>query len=212
MKKSKISTAILGSLVCIVLLSSSSLFCQTPKGWLKLGSHPNDYDMVYDYDVKHQGKTSVRINSRSDTIDGFGTFMQTFKADMFKGKRVRLSAWIKTENANSAHMWIRLDSPKGMVGFDNMDNRPIQGTTDWKQYSIVLDVTDETVFIAFGTFVAGLGTAWVDDYKFEIVDSNIPTTDMLSVEEKNKSNNDEDRGNYFNMDFPSEPLNLECEI
>ena len=81
--------------------------------------------MVVDLSVRHRGKAAARIES-TDTApaDGFGTLMQSFKADAYRGKRIRLSAWMKTENAASAQMWLRLDGTKSVLGFDNMDSRP----------------------------------------------------------------------------------------
>jgi AraC family transcriptional regulator len=194
------------------VLCSSFAICQGTEGWHKAGSHPDDYKMKIVSDVKHNGNGSVIISALKDDVDGFGTYMQTFKADYYHGKRLQLTAWIKTEDVSSAQMWMRLDGKKDMTGFDNMDDRPIKGTTDWKQYSIVLDIPDETVFIAFGTFVHGSGTAWVDDYSLEIVGDDTSTTNMLSGEppEKTEEQN-EQYEKHLKINYPDNPHNLECD-
>jgi hypothetical protein len=73
-----------------------------------------------------------------------------------------------------------------------MDNRKITGTTDWKKYEITLDVPDSAINLAFGAFVAGRGQAWVDDFAFEIVGKEVPTTNMT-------------------LDAPTQPANLSFE-
>jgi hypothetical protein len=202
-----------------LILNVNHSICQAQAhyGWHKAGSHPNEYEMKIVKDVKHNGNGSVIISALKNDIDGFGTYMQTFKADYYHGKRLQLTGWIKTEDVSSAQMWMRLDGKEDMTGFDNMDDRPIKGTSDWKQYSIVLDIPDETVFIAFGTFVHGSGTAWVDDYSLEIVDDDTSTTNMqlnylssflLQVQTQEQK---EQHEKHLKTNYPNNPRNLECD-
>jgi hypothetical protein len=119
---------------------------------------------------------------------------------------LRMSAWVRTENADSAQLWLRLDSAKGMVGFDNMNNRPVRGTVDWKKYEIVLDVPANTVNVAFGVFLAGKGQAWVDDFVFEVVGKDTPSTNMLPPEQMKEGGATPEPDKY-----PAQPLNLNFE-
>lgn len=106
--------------------------------------------------------------------------MQIFRADDYRGKRQRLSAWMSTEKADSAQLWLRLDSAKSTVGFDNMDNRAVTGTTGWKKYELTLDVPAATVKIAFGVIVSGQGQVWVDDFgSFQAVEMPFPSKSGL---------------------------------
>src|SRR5436190_13987714 len=52
-----------------------------PKGWFHAGSHPKDYEMSVDQAVAHSGKASASLKSIVSETSGFGTLMQTFKAD-----------------------------------------------------------------------------------------------------------------------------------
>jgi len=63
-----------------------------------------------------------------------------------------------------------------MLGFDNMDDRPVTGTTEWAQHAIVLDVPSEATRFFFGVFQVGPGATWFDDFRFEVVDESVPTT------------------------------------
>src|SRR5690625_2931570 len=61
------------------------------KGWFLSGSDPFNYEMGVDHEIVHQGKASGYVKSKT-VLDStnFGTMMQTFKANRFIGKRIRL--------------------------------------------------------------------------------------------------------------------------
>lgn len=151
------------------------------KGWFLSGSDPFSYEMGVDHEIVHQGKASGYLTSK--TVLGsthFATMMQAFKADRFTGKRIRLSSFIRTKDVETyAGMWMRVDdTTEDVVQFDNMSNRPIKGTTNWNRYSIVLDVPEKSAVISFGINLAGQGTVWSDQFTFEEVDENTPTTNL----------------------------------
>jgi len=52
----------------------------------------------------------------------------------------------------------------------------LAGTHDWTKQEIVLDVPDQSTNIGFGVIFNGLGTMWVDDVSFAIVDLSVPVT------------------------------------
>ncbi len=164
-----------------------------PAGWQSSGSQADDYEMGVDHKVAHSGRSSGYIKS-VPSAKGFGTLMQSFKAARFHGKRLRLSGFVKTENVrNWAGLWMRVDGKDGKsVSFDNMNDRPIKGISDWKKYEIVLDVPIDSINIAFGILLNGQGQVWIDDLNFEVVDEGVPTTDLK-------------------LKLPEEPVNLNFE-
>ncbi len=179
---------------------------ETPKGWFAAGSHPQNYEMSVDTQVKHSGKAGAHIKFIGAQAEGFGTLMQMYKADDYRGKRVRLSAWMKTEGADSANLWLRVDGAKGMLGFDNMGNRAVKGTSEWKKYEITLDVPENAINIGFGAFVAGKGQAWVDDFLFEVVGKDVASTNMLTPEQQK-----EEQGMGQPREYPRQAINLDFE-
>ncbi len=78
---------------------------------------------------------------------------------------------------------MRVDGPQNRqsLAFDNMQDRPIRGTTDWVRYAIVLDVPNEAVTIAFGALLSGSGQIWMDDLQFEIVGNDTATTSNIKT-------------------------------
>lgn len=151
---------------------------QAPSGWFLRGSHPADYQAGVNQVVSHSGKASAYIKSRATRPRGFGTLMQTYKADLYRGKRLRMSAQVKNERVSKwAGLWMRVDGPGGRtLSFDNMQSRPIKGKSDWSKHAIVLDVPIESTTISFGVLLVGQGHVWVDDFEFETVSTDVATT------------------------------------
>jgi hypothetical protein len=150
---------------------------KAPKGWIAAGSQPKSYEMSLFADFCHSGSKCARLCSTTDAINGFGTLMQSVKADGYRGKRIKLTAFIKSGSVDDwAGLWMRVDAGPEIVSFDNMQNRPIKGETDWTQYHVVLDVTEQSTNISFGVLLSGAGALWLDDFALEVVGLDVPST------------------------------------
>jgi len=154
-----------------------------PKGWFVAGSHPRDYVASVDPEMPHSGRASAHFESAVLKTGGFGTLMQEFQPGDFRGKRVRMSGYVRSRNVTDwAGLWMRVDGSGGKVlSFDNMQNRPIKATTDWTRYEIVLDVPSDAAQIAYGVLLTGRGDVWMDDVKFDIVAKDAATTDSKTA-------------------------------
>jgi hypothetical protein len=163
-------------------------------GWFMSGDDPNEYTIGVDSAVHRTGHASGSLRCNVAQPRGFGTLMQSFDEESYHGKRVKLSAYIKSDKvAGWAGMWMRVDGPggkRGMTAFDNMENRPIRATTDWTRYEIVLDVASDTVDIAYGVLLHGSGQVWIDDIAFDVVGSDVPTTDQPKLRKGGPENLD----------------------
>ena len=148
-----------------------------PTGWYLAGSHPDDYSIGVDREAVHGGGASGYIMGGADARS-FGTLMQTFTAEAFRGQRRRWAAFVKVNDVvDHAALWMRVDGPDRTIqSFDNMDDRPIVGNTDWEEHRIVLDVPPDAQRIALGLILSGAGRAWIDDAEFELVDESVPVT------------------------------------
>jgi len=155
-----------------------------PAGWTKNGSKPGAYVVGVDRNQTFGGMPSAYVKSIEPSVDGFGGMMQMSSAEDLAGKRVRLSGWVKTQDANDGggHLWLRVDGQQGgtPLQFDNMNGRAVKGTTDWQQYSVVLDVPPESSALAYGFFVQGTGQMWVSGTKIEPVGPEVPSTNMMT--------------------------------
>jgi hypothetical protein len=163
--------------VAVLLISSLALNAAVPPGWYLAGSKPADYEAGVDAQAKYNGHSSAYLRAKTPNVEGFGTLMQDFRADRYLGKKVRLSGFVRTEHVNGwAGLWMRVDNGPTQVAFDNMQDRPIKGTSEWKSYVVVLDVPEDATGIAFGVLLAGSGSVWLNSVKFEVVGSDVPTT------------------------------------
>jgi len=155
-----------------------------PNGWFKNGSANDLYEVGVDENNTWGGMASAYAKSTGAADGKFGGMMQTISADAYQDQRVRLSGWVKTEDANDGggHLWLRVDGqqPNQMLGFDNMDGRAPTGTTDWQDYSIVLDVPAGATSLNYGFFVQGKGQMWVNGVTITPVGTDVPATNLLN--------------------------------
>lgn len=142
-----------------------------PTGWG--GGGPSDYRRSLDNSNPHSGSGCGKIEALKPTPLEFATFTSFVNPKEYLGRKVRYTGWLKSKGITNgwAGMWLRIDGAGWgkILGFDNMSGRPVTGTTDWKQYTIELDVPKEAKSIIFGFLLAGYGTLWGDDFKLEPV-------------------------------------------
>ncbi len=161
----------------LVYAQSAPQASHAPTGWFLAGSKPANYDTGVDKEVVNDGRPSAFLRSSASSPEGFGTLMQTINAAGYAGKRVRLRAWVKSQDiADWAGVWMRVDKERTAVAFDNMQNRPIKGTQPWSMYDVVLDVPQDSTGISFGVLLSGTGEVWINGVTFEIVGDNVPVT------------------------------------
>jgi hypothetical protein len=172
----------------MIILGSALLVAQA--GWHKAGDHPADYEMGTDETTAFTGSSSGFIKSKPNS-QGFGTYMQTIDATEYRGKRVQLSAYVKSADiADWAGVWMRVDAGSTAIAFDNMQSRPIKGSNDWTQHRVVLDVGNNASAIAFGILLSGKGAVWIDDVALDIVSVDVPVTDMFGTRKSGPRNLD----------------------
>ena len=188
---SRRSLFLLLSLLCLQSLPAqgqaipnwTSLFPhkKPPPGWIFKSGNINEYDFGLDTVVVHRGKASAYLRSSVTSPIPFGNLTQRFRADAFKGKRIRLAAFIKTEDVTIfAGLWMRVDGEEGQtLSFDNMHDRPIAGTTDWQEYEVVLDVPEESAVINIGMLLYTKGRAWLDTVSITEISHEISVTSMV---------------------------------
>lgn len=200
MKKIIAALFVTAALVTIFLVAKNDN--HTPKGWFPAGSNPSQYEMGIDNSTFQNGKNCAFIKSKSPGARQFGTLMQTINTKEYAGKRMQLSGYIKCEDVKEwCGMWMRIDGSNfRQLGFDNMQNRPVTGTTNWKIYSIVLDVPEGSKTINYGVLLGGNGEVWFDNLQLKEVDKSVPVTNL------NQNNN---FMNGYNL--PSVPVNLDFE-
>jgi hypothetical protein len=190
--------------VCTILaflaILSMILQAEAPQGWLLAGSKPADYETGTEPKGNYNDHPTAYLKSKKtpegttqktttdtsseNTPPSFGTLMQQFRADQYLGKRIRFSAFVKAEAIQDwAGLWMRVDKGSTVVSFDNMQDRAIKGSSDFRNYEVILDVPQDATGVAFGILLSGTGEVWINSAKFEVVDSSIATTGRMQHQE-----------------------------
>ncbi len=176
-----------------------------PKGWEKSGTNQISYEVGIDNQISQHGQKSAFIESIDDIHIGFCTLRQICSGENFRGTRVKMTGYIKSQGIrDTVQMWLRVDNLDNeiIVDFDNMNNRRIIGTKDWKKCEIVFEVPDKKCAIYYGFFLSGVGKAWFDNVSFEIVDKSVrKTANSLYARNPNPVPNI----------IPEKPVNLDFE-
>src|SRR5215468_8689601 len=117
-----------------------------PAGW---GASPSEH-VSSDDQVFHGGQRSVRVERRPDSARDFSGVTLMLPVD-FGGSRVQLSGFVRTEDVTGfAAIWMRLDGASGPLAFDTIQNLNVQGTTEWKEYTISVPVHSDGRNLYFG--------------------------------------------------------------
>jgi hypothetical protein len=144
--------------------------------WYLSGDRAEDYEYGIDPKLNYHGKTCLYLRSRVPQPRDFASVTQMIQASPYRNKRMRLSAALKAEGIEGwAGLWMRIDGVDTHI-LDNMEDRPIQGTIEWRTHEVVLDVPEQSQAIAFGCLLVGKGHLWLSDVRLEEVGRDVPTT------------------------------------
>jgi hypothetical protein len=180
MNRSSLATVVFAA--CAV---SATAHAELPAQWESGGYHHEGFEVTTDAQEPLQGKSTLRIRSTpAISAEGEANAATGFFAERYRGKRVRLTASLKTADvAKWCGLWLSVEGPADKPGqkpvrlrFDNMRNRPVKGTTGWTRYEIVVDVPAEASAIELGFFLVGPGTVWMGAPSFEEVSLEVPVT------------------------------------
>jgi erythromycin esterase len=154
-----------------------------PEGWGatvgqqgRLGLTPSE---------RHGGNTALVVSGPTTAIDPTkanpAIITQSIRADGYRGKRVRWSAWLKpldVKDVGASGLWMRIDGPGTLESFDNMQTRPVTGSGDWRQVSVVLDVPMNALRISMGVLFSAHNTLFLDDFALDVVGNDVASTSI----------------------------------
>ncbi|MBU0488990.1 MAG: peptidase S41 [Bacteroidetes bacterium] len=139
-----------------------------PDEWIKWGTE--DFFTTVDSANTYSGKYAVRIESQQKFDEGsLGCVAQSIPA-IYQGKTLTVIAWLKLENIAGGYVGVivRINGNDGVLAIDNMLNKKVQGTQDWAEYSVDIDLPGDATTIWFGAISTGTGILWVDDFRLLI--------------------------------------------
>ena len=131
-----------------------------PTGW----SGSSNATILTDCQVAHSGNCSARIQRTSSSSGDF-SYLQVSLPISFTGQTLTWSGWVKTQDVNgyAAIYFGEYDSYGNNLGFATTQFLPVEGTTDWTQYTLTLPLNGQATTLHIGALLGGTGTAWVDD-------------------------------------------------
>ena len=150
-----------------------------PNNWIKWG---DGYNLKIDTIEKHSGKNSILIEpATKKTKNSFGCIAYPIPAE-YEGNEIEVKAYFKLNNVTDKPigLLLRIDGNSGILEFDNMQKRNIQGTSDWTLYSVKLPYPENAKTIYLGALLSGTGQLWVDDFQL-LIDG----IDIKNVKTKN---------------------------
>ncbi|MFL5318214.1 MAG: hypothetical protein ACJ790_01060 [Myxococcaceae bacterium] len=174
----RIAAAAIGIALCLLSFPAAAGKLIELRGWSFAGEDRPSFTIARDTTVKHAGAASARLSAANEP-KAFGSLIQSVEAQNYLGKRIRFRAWTKTSGvAGFAGLFVRVEGVRAenTLAFDNMQDRPIKGDTEWTQRSVVLDVPPSATRIHFGVMLSGKGTVWLDDGELAEVSKDVPTT------------------------------------
>ena len=150
-----------------------------PSPWRMTGSHASDYEagLLQGTDYEGDRVAQLRFRSAGPEPAGFGALVQSIAASRYIGRKVRFSAMMRAcEVTGWTGLWLRIDGRNGTLVLDNMQDRSLDGTTDWTPASIVLNVAKEARALYFGALLSRAGAVDLARLRFEEVGDDVPAT------------------------------------
>jgi hypothetical protein len=101
-----------------------------------------------------------------------GRLMQSFSAAAYRGKTVRLRAWLKVEAAapgDRAQLSLKVTGPNQKTGFWAERDQRAEYPARWTICEITGKIDDDAQFVDFWIASVGHGSVWIDNVSFEVV-------------------------------------------
>ena len=145
-----------------------------PEGWTLQGE---GFRVELDPKDAAGGNQSLGFTFEKEVPDirvgSFGLAACSLPVQQLAGKRLRLSAALKTQEvAGSFLLFLRAEAGEDPVALANIPYEDIpKNTTPWKRYSVEMEIPRESTALYFGAVIFGKGTAWVDEISLEVLPS-----------------------------------------
>lgn len=150
------------------------------QGWGLTGTRPDAYEIRCDEVFTDCAVPILRTRAFKSEPLGMGSLTHSESAETWRGRRLELKAELRSGAVDGwAGLWMRVDGKDSVLAFDNMQNRPLRGTTSFQWYSVVLDVPLDAERVTFGVLLHGPGAVFIRELSFEEVDLDVASTDQL---------------------------------
>jgi len=151
------------------------------RAWRQTFDSGQDYSTTTDPANRHDGSPSLCLAyTGPDSAAGkswtwMGHTLRYPEDEIYAGHTVRLSGWVKTENA-SGHLQPQIRPSSGLMGKDSQllakdsmgNDQSLRGTLDWTPFSLTCEIPKNTMHIVFSFIFWGGGKVWIDTNSLEL--------------------------------------------
>jgi hypothetical protein len=141
-----------------------------PSPWRLVKEDADPGNAFVDPTEAHGGSGSVRLTVER-SINGDVAVLQPLRGDAWRGKRVRLSGFVKSRIATGeAGLVAVVNNGSRQSSFYPSQQRLSKQETGWHLVSATFDVPLDAALVSVGLWIRhGSGSAWLDDVTFEEV-------------------------------------------
>ena len=153
-----------------------------PDNWHVMSRNLKQYHVSIDSQSAHSGSRSVFISSVDTALKPIFAGVGYTLPARYVGKKITVSAWMRSEDMQGslALMLGIYDADGNTLKFENLQNKKIKGSKDWKQYSVTLPFSSTAQTLHIGPLLIGKGKLWIDDVELLIDGVAVQKADLRS--------------------------------
>jgi hypothetical protein len=126
-----------------------------------------------DHAAPHSGSVSARLTVTKSEGHEIG-LLQPFRAEGWRGRRVLLTGWVRTDLAGGEAGLAIITNNAGRNNIYYPSDQRLTKQTSWQKLSVVCDVPIGASLLSIGVWVRhGSGSVWLDDVTFGLADASV---------------------------------------
>lgn len=154
--------------------------------WRLTGPGRTGFRLEVDSSNAVDGRQSLALRAGSGLADSVWAASEgVIGIGPLQGGHVRITAFLRTQNAGGASLWARVDGELNgsyvRWGHAATPEPEVTATTGWERYELVLPAPEGARMLVLGTILHGAGTVWLDDITLEQVGTDVPLTNPVAM-------------------------------
>lgn len=149
------------------LLLATGAGAQPDVGGYKLEGAAGQFSLGVDPQNRRGAKPAIALRATDGA--GEGSMTRSIKASIYRGKKVRLTGWLKGDGASRATLFLRAMDADGKPLAAEERREGVGSGADWSQHSLTLAVPRDAATVEYGVQLSGKGAIWVDNLQLVAV-------------------------------------------
>lgn len=149
-----------------------------PPGWSAAGAQVGGFTATMSRAQPHGGQACLEIRRDTGGKWPLCFVRQAIDATPYRGRRVRLSGWLRFQpsdseqeftSSSSARIWMRSGGHPWF--YDDLGDHPVR-SAEWTFAEVRCEVASDADSIVLGATLSMYGRAWFDDLKLDVLGGN----------------------------------------